>query len=143
AWTLRRAPENHLGPGPASTQVSSLRTLSTRQNFGFGNQFEMESLGLPALEFPDWGMPMALGLATATLVGAVLGWGNRISAVIVVLPLLVIGGMASGLSIIQIASSVLMLQVGYIVCSFLRISRMKRQIGSDATRTGNKRRRPA
>jgi hypothetical protein len=96
----------------------------------------MESLGLTALECPDWGCQLALGLATATLVGAVLGWGNGISAVILVLPLLVIGGMASGLSIIQIASSALMLQVGYIVCSFLRISSMKRQSRSDATRTG-------
>ena len=68
---------------------------------------------------------MALGLVTATLVGAVLGWGSRISALILVLPLLVIGGMVSGLSIIQIGSSVLMLQVGYIVCSFFRTSRMK------------------
>ena len=78
----------------------------------------------------------AVGLATATLVGVVLGWGKRISAVILVLPLLVIGGIVSGLSIIQIGSSVLMLQVGYIVCSFLRISRMTRQTRSDAARTG-------
>jgi len=96
----------------------------------------MESLGLPALELLDWEMP-AVGLATAALVGAVLGWGKRISAVILVLPLLVIGGMVSGLSIIQIGSSVLMLQVGYIVSSFLRISRTKRQARSDATRTMN------
>ena len=96
----------------------------------------MESLGLPALELLDWEMP-AVGLATATLVGAVLGWGKRISAVILVLPLPVIGGMVSGLSIIQIGSSVLMLQVGYIVLSFLRISRTKRQARSDATRTMN------
>ena len=96
----------------------------------------MESLGLPALEFPDWEMPMVLGLATATLVGVVLGWGKRISAMIVVLPLLVIGEIVSGLSIIQIASSALMLQVGYIVCSFLRVSRMKRPTRGDATRRG-------
>ena len=96
----------------------------------------MESLGLPALELLDWGMP-AVGLATATLVGVVLGWGKRISAVILVLPLLVIGGIVSGLSIIQICSSVLMLQVGYIVSSFLRISRTKRQARSDATRAIN------
>ena len=96
----------------------------------------MESLGLPALEFLDWGMP-AVGLATATLVGVVLGWGKRISAVILVLPLLIIGGMVSGLSIIEIGSSVLMLQVGYIVSSFLRISRTKRQARSDVTRTIN------
>src|SRR2546429_9417479 len=95
----------------------------------------MESLGLPALELLDWEMP-AVGLATATLVGAVLGWGKRVSAVILVLPLLVIGGMVLGLSIIQIGSSVLMLQVGYIICSFLRISRMKRQTRGDATHTG-------
>jgi hypothetical protein len=76
---------------------------------------------------------MALGLATATLMGAVLGWGNRISAMVLVLPLLVIGGMVSGLSIIQIGSSVLMLQVGYIVCSFLRVSRQSR---GDATSAG-------
>ena len=96
----------------------------------------MELLGLAALECPDWGMPMILGLATATLAGTVLGWGNRISAMVLVLPLLVIGGMVSGLSIIQIGSSVLMLQVGYIVCSFLRISRMKRRTRGDAIRTG-------
>jgi len=96
----------------------------------------MESLGVPALEWLGWGMPMAVGLATATLVGAVLGWGKRISAVIFVLPLLVIGAIVSGLSIIQIASSALMLQVGYIVCSFLRISRTTRQTRSDAARTG-------
>ena len=93
----------------------------------------MESLGLPAPEWLGWGTPMAVGLATATLVGAVLGWGKRISAVILVLPLLVIGGMVSGFSIIQIGSSMLMLQVGYIVSSFLRISRAR----SDATRTLN------
>ena len=80
---------------------------------------------------------MAMGLATATLVGVVLGWGKRISAVILVLPLLIIGGMVSGLSIIQIGSSVLVLQVGYIVSSFLRISRTKGQGRSDATRTIN------
>ena len=96
----------------------------------------MESLSLPALELLDWGMP-AVGLATATLVGVVLGWGKRISAVILVLPLLVIGGIVSGLSIIQIGSSVLVLQVGYIVSSFLRISRTKGQGRSDATRTIN------
>jgi len=79
---------------------------------------------------------MALGLVTATLVGAVLGWRSRISAVILVLPLFVVGGMVSGLSIIQIGSSVIMLQVGYIACSFLRISRMKRRRRVDATRTG-------
>ena len=92
----------------------------------------MESLGLPALELLDWGMP-AVGLATATLLGVVLGWGKRISAVILVLPLLVIGGIVSGLSITQIGSSVLMLQVGYIVSSVLRISRTKRQARSEAT----------
>src|SRR5262245_35756866 len=96
----------------------------------------MESLGLPQLEFLDWGMP-AVGLVTATLVGVVLGWGKRISAVIVVLPLLVIGGIVSGLSIIQIGSSVLMLQLSYIVSSFLRISRMKRQARSETTCTIN------
>jgi len=79
---------------------------------------------------------MVLGLATATLVGVVLGWGKRISAMIVVLPLLVIGEIVSGLSIIQIASSALMLQVGYIVCSFLRVSRMKGPTRGDATRRG-------
>jgi hypothetical protein len=87
----------------------------------------MESLGLPALELLDWGTPMAMGLATATLVGVVLGWGRKISAVIVVLPLLILSEIVSGLSIIQIAASALMLQVGYIVSSFLRISRTKRQ----------------
>ena len=97
----------------------------------------MESLGLPALELLGWGMPMAVGLATATLVGVVLGWGKRISAVILVLPLLIIGGMVSGLSIIQIGSSVLMLQVGYILSSFMRVSRTKRQAKSDGTRTIN------
>ena len=96
----------------------------------------MESLGLPALELLDWGMP-AVGLATVTLVGVVLGWGKRISAVILVLPLLVIGGIVSGLSIIQIGSSVVMLQVGYIVSSVLRISRTKRQARSEATHTIN------
>jgi hypothetical protein len=95
----------------------------------------MKSLALVALELPDWGMPMALGLAAATLVGAILGWGNRISGLILVLPLLVIGGMASGLSLIQIGSSVLMLQVGYILCSFLRISKMERRTRADTTRT--------
>jgi hypothetical protein len=72
---------------------------------------------------------MALGLATATLVGAVLGWGSRISAVVLVLALLAAGGMVSGLSIIQIGLSLLMLEVGYIVCSFLRVSAMERPIG--------------
>ena len=96
----------------------------------------MESLGLPALELLDWGMP-AVGLATATLVGVVLGWGKRISAVILVLPLLVIGEIVSGLSIIQIGSSVVMLQVGYIVSSVLRISRTKRRARSEATHTIN------
>jgi hypothetical protein len=38
---------------------------------------------------------------------------------------------------IQIGSSVLMLQVGYIVSSFLRISRTKRQARSDATHAIN------
>ena len=95
----------------------------------------MESLGLPALELLDWGKP-AVGLATATLAGVALGWGKRISAVILVLPLLVIGEIVSGLSIIQIASSVLMLQVGYIVCSFLRVSGVKRRTRGDATRRG-------
>ena len=80
---------------------------------------------------------VAIAAHTATVVGVVLGWGKRISAVILVLPLLVIGGIVSGLSIIQIGSSVLMLQVGYIVSSFLRISRTKRQARSDATRTIN------
>ena len=96
----------------------------------------MESLGLPALELLDWGMP-AVGLATAILVGIVLGWGRRISAVILVSPLLVIGGIVSGLSLIEIGSSVLMLQVSYIISSFLRISRTKRQARSDATHAIN------
>lgn len=65
---------------------------------------------------------MALGLATATLVGAILGWSSRISAVVLVLALLVIGGIVAGLSLIQIGLSALMLQVGYLVCSFLRVS---------------------
>jgi hypothetical protein len=65
---------------------------------------------------------MALGLATATLVGAILGWSSRISAVVLVLALLVMGGLVSGLSVIDIGSSVLMLELGYVVCSFLRVS---------------------
>ena len=71
---------------------------------------------------------MALGLATATLVGTALGWSSRISAVVLVLALLVIGGMVSGLSIIQIGSSVLMLEVGYMICSFLRVTTTERPI---------------
>jgi hypothetical protein len=65
---------------------------------------------------------MALGLATATLVGATLGWSSRISAVLLVLALLVMGGLVSGLSIIQIGLSVLILELGYMICSFLRVS---------------------
>jgi hypothetical protein len=71
---------------------------------------------------------MALGLATATLVGAVLGWSSRISAVVLVLALLVIGGIVAGLSIIQIGSSVLMLELGYMICSFLRVTTTERPI---------------
>jgi hypothetical protein len=72
---------------------------------------------------------MALGLATATLVGAILGWSSRVSAVILVVAALVIGGMFSGFSITQIGLSVLLLEVGYIVSSFLRVSTIVRPIG--------------
>jgi hypothetical protein len=65
---------------------------------------------------------MALGLATATLVGAILGWSSRIPAVVLVLALLVMGGLVSGLSIMHIGSSALMLELGYMLCSFLRVS---------------------
>jgi len=71
---------------------------------------------------------MALGLAIAAMVGVALGWSSRISAVLLVLALLVIGGALSGLSIIQIGFSVLALEVGYIVCSFLRVSTIVRSI---------------
>ena len=65
---------------------------------------------------------MALGLATATLVGAILGWSSRVSAVVLVVAVLAIGGLISGLSLIEIGSSALMLEVGYLACSFLRVS---------------------
>jgi hypothetical protein len=72
---------------------------------------------------------VALGLATATLVGAILGWSSRVSAVILVVAALVIGGMFSGFSITQIGLSVLLLEVGYIVSSFLRVSTIVGPIG--------------
>jgi hypothetical protein len=65
---------------------------------------------------------MATALAMATLVGIVVGYRHRVATLVVVLVALIIGGIAFGLSMLQTGVSVLMVQVGYVACSFLRTS---------------------
>jgi hypothetical protein len=39
-----------------------------------------------------------------------------------------VGGIVSGLSLVQIGSSAVMLELGYVVCSFLRVSTTEESI---------------
>jgi hypothetical protein len=69
---------------------------------------------------------MISGLAIATVLGAVVGCRYRLAALVLILAVLVAGGIASGLSALQIGASVLMVQFGYVVCSFLRVALTER-----------------
>jgi hypothetical protein len=78
---------------------------------------------------------MVAGLATATLLGFILGYRHRLAALVLVLVVMVAGGIVSGLSLVQIGASVLMIQIGYAVCSFVRIGLMERtQISAQRAR---------
>jgi hypothetical protein len=67
-------------------------------------------------------LAQATAMALAALVGIVVGYRHRVATLVVVLVALIIGGTAFGLSVLQTGVSLLMVQVGYVACSFLRTS---------------------
>jgi hypothetical protein len=76
---------------------------------------------------------MLATLAMAMLLGAVLGYGYHVAALILVSAIIVLGGIAFRLSLVDVGASILMVQLGYAGSSFIRVSRM--HLGSRAGRT--------